>query len=299
MLSPDGDKDKDPLIISLLEEGQNIIQDLRHLNLSPQSCYRDSDPIILYHKVGHGTLNMYVLSPDKNSREVRDFLQKWNQSDSKLFTGAKVGKEFTFPVQNLVSICALLVWQPANPSDTITRILYPGSTPQKKIFEGLDRLKSLEYLKYPICTVKSIAPVKKSKQDVIEKLSAKETKAPEKRTENKQLIEDSMKNGEMNGDIIRERQVKKSDSIESDKEKKAKKAEEVKKIDKAEDKVVENGEKAKPKKSGEPKTKGRGESQHRKKAPVEKKGMYLCNFRLFHCDYKNSIFRSANTQKIS
>ncbi|CAG9772447.1 unnamed protein product [Ceutorhynchus assimilis] len=229
LLSPDGDKDKDPLIISLLEEGQSIIQDLQHLNLSPQTCYRDSEPIILYHKVGHGTLNMFVLSPDKNSRDVREFLQRWHQSDSKLFAAAKTGKEFTFPLQNLISICALLVWQPANPNDTITRILYPGSTPQKKIFDGLDRLKSLECMKHPVCTVKSVMPVKKTKQDILDKLTAKESKPiTEKKIENKVLMENSIKNnGEMNGDVInKDKPVKKSDSLETDKEKKPKKAEE-------------------------------------------------------------------------
>ncbi|KAH1012652.1 hypothetical protein HUJ05_011772 [Dendroctonus ponderosae] len=266
LLSPDGDKDKDPLIVSLLDEGQNIIQDLRQLNLSPQVCYRDSDPIILYHKVGHGTLNMYVLSPDKNSREVREFLQKWNQSDSKLFAASKPGKDFNFPLQNLVSICALLIWQPANPNDTITRILYPGSTPQKKIFEGLERLKNMECMKHPICSVRSVIPAKKTKQEVLEKMAK-----TEKKTENKPLIEDSIKK-EMNGDVIREKQVTKSDSQESDKEKRAKKIEDVRKSEKTDQREgLENGEKAKAKpRTVEPKPKPKEEPK--KKAPVEKKG---------------------------
>ncbi|XP_066246626.1 microtubule-associated protein futsch-like [Euwallacea similis] len=199
LLSPDGDKDKDPLIISLLEEGQNLIQDLKHLNLSCQPCYRDSEPIILYHKVGHGTLNMFVLSPDRNSKEVREFLLKWNQSDAKLLSMNKSGKEFSFPLQNSVSICALLVWQPANPNDTVTRILYPGSAPQRKIFEGLDRLKSVEYMKHPTCTVKTFISSKKTKQDVLEKLAVKEKK------ENK--IEETKKSSEMNGDVVRAKRI--------------------------------------------------------------------------------------------
>ncbi|KAJ8946624.1 hypothetical protein NQ318_007227 [Aromia moschata] len=97
ILSPDGDKDKDPLLINLLDEGQEIISNLRHLNLHPQVCYRDSEPINLYHKVGHGTLDMYVLSPAKDSKEVREFLQRWNQSDQKLFASSKSSREFTFP----------------------------------------------------------------------------------------------------------------------------------------------------------------------------------------------------------
>merc|ERR1712095_4477 len=62
------------------------------------------------------------------------------------------GKELWLPIANLVSICALLVWQPANPNDTITRLLFPGSTPQNKIFKGLEKLRKLECLKYPACS---------------------------------------------------------------------------------------------------------------------------------------------------
>ena len=162
--SPDGDKDRDALLIDLLEEGQEIVLNLRHLQLRPHPCYRDGnhvEPVNLYHKVGHGKLDMYIISPAKDNRDIKEFLSKWNANDPKLFGGRKEGaslKDFHFPLQNLVSICALLVWQPANPNDTITRILFPGSTPQHKIFEGLDKLKHLEFLKYPVCTARSISP---------------------------------------------------------------------------------------------------------------------------------------------
>ncbi|XP_030756880.1 microtubule-associated protein futsch [Sitophilus oryzae] len=268
LLSPDGDKDKDPLIISLLEEGQSIVQDLKHLSLSPQTCYRENEPVILYHKVGHGTLNMYVLSPDKHSREVREFLQKWNQSDPKLFASSRSGKEFSFPLQNLVSICALLVWQPANPNDTITRILYPGSTPQRKILEGFDKLKGVECIKHPVCSEKSLAPVRKTRQEIIDRPAPK--LISEKKTENKIIQEDVIKNGEINGDI-KEKGVKKSDSVESDKDKKIKKEDESRKIEDV-GKIGENEEKIKqkPKGVGDSKaTKVRSESQKRK--PVQDK----------------------------
>jgi hypothetical protein len=158
--SPDGDKDIDPLILNLIDIGQEMMVNLRLINLRPHPCYRDPEPINLYHKVGHGTLDMYVLSPSKDSREVREFMLKWHASDSKLFAGShkKDSNSIIFPVQNLVSICALLVWQPANPEDTITRILFPGSTPQHKIFEGFERLRHLEFLKHTVCTAKSLSP---------------------------------------------------------------------------------------------------------------------------------------------
>nr|XP_032514617.1 microtubule-associated protein futsch isoform X2 [Danaus plexippus plexippus] len=152
LASPDGDKDADPLLVSLLQTGSDMMTDLRHINLKPQHCYRSPEPINLYHKVGHGTLDMYVLNPSKDSKYVREFLKKWHNSEQKLFESAKISGQFNFPIPNLVSICALLVWRPANPDDTITRIMFPGSTPQHKIFEGLEKLKHLEFLQYPTYT---------------------------------------------------------------------------------------------------------------------------------------------------
>ncbi|XP_049820666.1 microtubule-associated protein futsch isoform X2 [Aethina tumida] len=279
IMSPDGDKDKDPLLINLIDEGQEIISNLRHLSLNPQVCYRDSEPINLYHKVGHGTLDMYVLSPAKDSKEVREFLMKWNHSDQKLFANQKHGREFTFPIQNLVSICALLVWQPANPNDTITRILYPGSSPQKKIFEGLDRLKQLECIKHPVCSEKSLSPVSiiksKQKETILDKVVPTEKpkvplekkEKPEKIRQENKLIENNIKNGDVNGVIqekpVSEKVVKKSESTDSEKSAKGKKQEEAK--------LVENGDKLKQKPKTENKPpKARAESQQRRK-PTEKK----------------------------
>merc|ERR1712226_1653307 len=66
------------------------------------------------------------------------------------------GKELWLPIANLVSICALLIWQPANPNDTITRLLFPDSTPQNKIFKGLEKLRKLECLKRSTCSSSSL-----------------------------------------------------------------------------------------------------------------------------------------------
>jgi len=169
--------------VDLLDEGQEIVLNLRHLQLRPHPCFRDGnhvEPVNLYHKVGHGKLDMYIISPAKDSREIKEFLSKWNNNDPRLFAGRKESgslKDFHFPLQNLVSICALLVWQPANPNDTITRILFPGSTPQHKIFEGLDKLKHLEFLKYPVCTARSISP-SASTVGITSRASSKQRSAP-------------------------------------------------------------------------------------------------------------------------
>merc|ERR1712226_1838007 len=40
--------------------------------------------------------------------------------------------------------------------DTITRLLFPGSTPQNKIFKGLEKLRKLECLKHSTCSSSSL-----------------------------------------------------------------------------------------------------------------------------------------------
>merc|ERR1711962_32173 len=160
------EQDKDQLLVNVIHEGNSMIENLRILNLKPQICFRDNicDPINLYHKVGHGKLDMYVLNPSKESREVKEFLSRWSEDIGQLGNmkaGINVdGKELWLPIANLVSICALLVWQPANPNDTITRLLFPGSTPQNKIFKGLEKLRKLECLKQPTCSPSSLKEAK-------------------------------------------------------------------------------------------------------------------------------------------
>merc|ERR1711874_378616 len=156
------EEERDKLLVNVIHEGDTMIENLRILNLKPQICFRDNicDPINLYHKVGHGKLDMYVLNPSKESREVKEFLSRWGDDMGQLGSmkaGINVdGKELWLPIANLVSICALLVWQPANPNDTITRLLFPGSTPQNKIFKGLEKLRKLECLKQPTCSPSSL-----------------------------------------------------------------------------------------------------------------------------------------------
>merc|ERR1712054_69096 len=160
------EEERDKLLVNVIHEGNTMIENLRILNLKPQICFRDNicDPINLYHKVGHGKLDMYVLNPSKESREVKEFLSRWSDNIGhlgKFKSGINVdGKELWLPIANLVSICALLIWQPANPNDTITRLLFPGSTPQNKIFKGLEKLRKLECLRYPACSPSTLKETK-------------------------------------------------------------------------------------------------------------------------------------------
>ncbi|XP_025829337.1 microtubule-associated protein futsch isoform X2 [Agrilus planipennis] len=256
ILSPDGDKDKDPLLVNLFEEGQELVENLHHINLNPQTCYRDIEPINLYHKVGHGTLDMYVLSPARESKEVREFLQKWNSNDQKLFASQKHSRDFNFPVQNLVSICAVLVWQPANVNDNITRILFPGSAPQQKVFEGLDKLKQLEFFKYPTCSLKSLAPIPKAKQtkgSVIERLLQEQKQEKQERQKEKMVQQigkidgkvEEVKPVERNGVAAEQKTIRKHDSTES--EKSLSKSMDTRKPEEINGKVPEDKQPTKPK----------------------------------------------------
>lgn len=199
-----------------------MISNLKSINLKPQPCYRDAnvEPINLYHKVGYGKLDMYVISPARDSREVKEFLMKWHSNDSKLFSA--FNKKTTFPIQNLVSICALLVWQPANPNETITRLLFPGSAPQYKIFEGLEKIKHLEFLKYPVCTSKSlnttiISNRSSSKTRALTKADAKAS--DDLVTKTNKLIEDLTKENLIKPEITKDICNEENDLKKEEKEK--------------------------------------------------------------------------------
>merc|ERR1711892_554206 len=217
------EQERDKLLVNVISEGNTMIENLRILNLKPQICFRDNicDPINLYHKVGHGKLDMYVLNPSKESREVKEFLNRWGDDIGhlgKFKSGINVdGKELWLPIANLVSICALLIWQPANPNDTITRLLFPGSTPQNKIFKGLEKLRKLECLKYPAC---SPSTLKENKT-----LSRSEKKKKMQRNDSKNLQPDNS-NIERKEKLAKRRQEKaKKEKEERERQEKEKKEE--------------------------------------------------------------------------
>merc|ERR1711892_881975 len=241
-----------------------MIENLRILNLKPQICFRDNicDPINLYHKVGHGKLDMYVLNPSKESREVKEFLNRWGDDMGhlgKFKSGINVdGKELWLPIANLVSICALLIWQPANPNDTITRLLFPGSTPQNKIFKGLEKLRKLECLKYPTCSYNSLQEsatdesyskkkrahksqpdnsiaVKREKQDKIAKRrndKLRKDKEEHDRQEKEKREKEKKEEKEKREKIRKEEKEKREKEKKEEKDKKDKEKEEQDKMDK-------------------------------------------------------------------
>ncbi|XP_054631644.1 microtubule-associated protein 1B [Dunckerocampus dactyliophorus] len=145
-----------------IEEASLTLQYLNKLGLKPEPLFRvvsnTIEPITLFHKMGVGRLDMYVLNPVKESKEMQFLMQRW-AGNSKAKTGIVLpnGKEGEISVPYLTSVTALVVWLPANPSEKIVRVLFPGNAPQNKILEGLEKLKHLDFLRYPVATQKDIA----------------------------------------------------------------------------------------------------------------------------------------------
>ncbi|XP_076983747.1 microtubule-associated protein 1A isoform X2 [Tamandua tetradactyla] len=145
-----------------IEEACLTLQHLNRLGIQAEPLYRvvsnTIEPLTLFHKMGVGRLDMYILNPVKDSKEMQFLMQKW-AGNSKAKTGIVLanGKEAEISVPYLTSITALVVWLPANPTEKIVRVLFPGNAPQNKILEGLEKLRHLDFLRYPVATQKDLA----------------------------------------------------------------------------------------------------------------------------------------------
>ncbi|XP_053906554.1 microtubule-associated protein 1S [Cuculus canorus] len=135
-------------VLKSCDEAALTLHYLEKLGIHPNPLARDNgpyaEPTVLFQKMGVGRLDMYILNPVKGTKELEFLLQQW--------TGNSYPKEQDLPLQCLTSICALLVWHPVSPSEKIIRVLFPGCTPQSRILEGLEKVKHLEFLKYPVVT---------------------------------------------------------------------------------------------------------------------------------------------------
>ncbi|KAM4709558.1 microtubule-associated protein 1S [Discoglossus pictus] len=139
-------------VVKSSEEATLTLRCLEKLGIQPEPLSRCNgavvEPTILFQKMGVGRLEMYILNPVKGSKELEILTKQW--------TGSDMHKGTNLPLVCLTSICALLVWHPAAPSEKIVRVLFPGCTPQNKILEGLEKLKHLEFLKHPVVTRKDL-----------------------------------------------------------------------------------------------------------------------------------------------
>ncbi|KFV50295.1 Microtubule-associated protein 1A, partial [Gavia stellata] len=213
-----------------IEEACLTLQYLNRLGIKSEPLYRvvssTIEPITLFHKMGVGKLDMYILNPVKDSKEMQFLMQKW-AGNSKAKTGIILasGKEGEISVPYLTSITALVVWLPASPTEKIVRVLFPGNAPQNKILEGLEKLKHLDFLRYPVATQKDITsgippPVLKQtkiKQRTDSKESLKSSPKPSvtKQAKKEEAVEEGIK--EVKPEVIKDTKIEKKVKEHSEK----------------------------------------------------------------------------------
>ncbi|NWQ71819.1 MAP1B protein, partial [Neopipo cinnamomea] len=144
-----------------VEEACFTLQYLNKLSMKPEPLFRNTgnttEPIILFQKMGVGKLEMYVLNPVKNSKEMQYFMQQWSGTNKdKAEFLLPNGQELDIPLSYFTSVSSLIVWHPANPVEKIIRVLFPGNSTQYNILEGLEKLKHLDFLKQPMVTQKDL-----------------------------------------------------------------------------------------------------------------------------------------------
>uniref|UniRef100_A0A8B9E6J1 Microtubule-associated protein 1A n=1 Tax=Anser cygnoides TaxID=8845 RepID=A0A8B9E6J1_ANSCY len=186
-----------------IEEACLTLQYLNRLGIKSEPLYRvvssTIEPITLFHKMGVGKLDMYILNPVKDKGEIS--------------------------VPYLTSITALVVWLPASPTEKIVRVLFPGNAPQNKILEGLEKLKHLDFLRYPVATQKDITsgippPVLKQtkiKQRTDSKESLKSSPKPSvtKQAKKEEAVEEG--NKEVKPEVIKDAKTEKKVKEHSEK----------------------------------------------------------------------------------
>ncbi|NXW57779.1 MAP1A protein, partial [Eurystomus gularis] len=213
-----------------IEEACLTLQYLNRLGIKAEPLYRvvssTIEPITLFHKMGVGKLDMYILNPVKDSKEMQFLMQKW-AGNSKAKTGIILasGKEGEISVPYLTSITALVVWLPASPTEKIVRVLFPGNAPQNKILEGLEKLKHLDFLRYPVATQKDITsgippPALKQtkiKQRTDSKESLKSSPKPSvtKQAKKEEVVEEGIK--EVKTEVIKDAKTEKKVKEHSEK----------------------------------------------------------------------------------
>uniref|UniRef100_A0A3Q2E4W3 Microtubule-associated protein 1Sb n=1 Tax=Cyprinodon variegatus TaxID=28743 RepID=A0A3Q2E4W3_CYPVA len=135
-------------ILKSTQQAAITLELLKKLEIRPQPMFRPQGtpikPLTLFQKMGVGQLDLYILSPGKNSQEYEIFLQNWPNGDPSLSQ--------SLPLTAQVSVSALLVWHPACPQEKVVRVLFPGATPQAKLLQGLEKLKGLDFLQRPTVT---------------------------------------------------------------------------------------------------------------------------------------------------
>lgn len=162
----DAQKTTSGLIVSLAEEGRLMAEHLTLLNLIPSTGVGYSFTN-LYYKVGHGSLDMYVVSPQLESKEFKDFLASWSKAVDSYKGGV--------PVSDNMSISCVMLWRPAaHLKESVVRMLFPGRISLQKLAEGLEKLKTVISFQ----THTGVAASKKPAPGVKQTVSRLSAKAP-------------------------------------------------------------------------------------------------------------------------
>uniref|UniRef100_A0A8B9S8H5 Microtubule associated protein 1A n=1 Tax=Apteryx owenii TaxID=8824 RepID=A0A8B9S8H5_APTOW len=152
-----------------IEEACLTLQYLNRLGIKSEPLYRvvsnTIEPITLFHKMGVGKLDMYILNPVKDT---------------------------------------LVVWLPASPTEKIVRVLFPGNAPQNKILEGLEKLKHLDFLRYPVATQKDISS---GITDSKESLKSSPKPSVTKQAKKEEAVEEGIK--EVKPEVIKDAKTEK------------------------------------------------------------------------------------------
>uniref|UniRef100_A0A0N5AJB5 DAGKc domain-containing protein n=1 Tax=Syphacia muris TaxID=451379 RepID=A0A0N5AJB5_9BILA len=127
-----GDSDSAKAILSVYEG-------LQAEGIKPYDAYTNSkmEPITLYEVIGEGSLKMFVLNPERGSKDLVG-----------LANSIKSGDEGVEQHSVATSIAVVLIWQPFDHSKPTIRILYPGACPLEKLYASLERLKGEECLRH-------------------------------------------------------------------------------------------------------------------------------------------------------
>lgn len=128
------------LLVNLADRAAQVFDSLHRLSAVVLPCLGSVHnqlllPIPLYHKVGHGSVDLYVLNPLADNKEAKEVMTNWTKN-----LGSHKAR---VPALDHMSLCSLLVWKSVSASENPVRILFSGNAPQAKIFEGLDRLKTV------------------------------------------------------------------------------------------------------------------------------------------------------------
>ena len=128
-------------LIDVVTENHKMMECTANLGVPVSPCVGkvvglSLQPTNLYHKMGHGSLDMFVLNPLHDSKDLKDYVSTLKKSSG------SIPMKGDTPLSSLASVSVVLIWRPASPTERVTRMLFPGAAPVSRLFEGMDKLKS-------------------------------------------------------------------------------------------------------------------------------------------------------------